>query len=155
MSKSNPISAPMLVRLLNAKHGDATLNAPTIGLLCIQETTPDGTITKALFQPRFKGEYKEGLTVSECEFVYLKPDHQTLPTPLDADTAFRGHDGPFDYWESDHTGLVHVLWSAKYHGLTLQGDDDEIASMIVRSRWHQAVKAHAVEAERTEEATTK
>lgn len=52
----------------------------------------------------------------------------------DLDTQQKGTDGPFEPWEGDHTALVHVLWAAQRAGLTLAGDADEIASMILRSR---------------------
>lgn len=61
------------------------------------------------------------------------------PRP-DNDTAQRGLEPPFDYWESDHTGLVHVLWAAERQGLVLGEDDDEIARLILRSRWFAATK---------------
>lgn len=145
---------PMRVTLLKAKHGDIDLDTPMPGLLQVIETNAEGTITKAEFRRSFKGEYRDPVTVTDCEFIYLTPDHQTTRAPLDTDTSFRGLDGPFDYWESDHTGLVHVLWSASHQGLTLQGDPDEVASMICRSRWLRAVKAHAAEAEHAEGAKT-
>ena len=64
---------------------------------------------------------------------------------LDGDTIDHGTDGPFDYWESDHTALVHVLWNAKHNGLTLQNDADQIASLINQSRWLAAQNAAAVD----------
>ena len=54
---------------------------------------------------------------------------------LDLDTFERGTEPPFDDWEGDHTALVHVLWSAKHEGLTLDTDCDAIASMVMQSRW--------------------
>ena len=65
---------------------------------------------------------------------------------LDNDTIDNGTTGPFDYWESDHTGLVHVLWNAKHAGLTLKEDADKIGSLILRSRWLAAHVAQAVDA---------
>lgn len=56
----------------------------------------------------------------------------------DLDTEMNGVEGPYEHWEGDHTALVHVLWSAKNDGLTLERDADEIASMILRSRWRAA-----------------
>lgn len=47
-------------------------------------------------------------------------------------------------WDSDHTALVHVLWGVDHDGLTLKEDTDEIASRIMRSKWMQAVRVHAV-----------
>lgn len=47
-------------------------------------------------------------------------------------------------WDSDHTALVHVLWSARHKGLTLDRAD-ELASQIMQSRWMKAVRIHAVE----------
>lgn len=52
-------------------------------------------------------------------------------------------------WDSDHTALVHVLWAAQHDGLipkgTHRGDAiaDVLASRIMQSQWHQAVKQHA------------
>jgi hypothetical protein len=66
---------------------------------------------------------------------------QTVTAGLDQDTVERGVDGPFQAWEGDHTALVHVLWSAKHDGLTLDKDADAIASMILRSRWLAAERA--------------
>lgn len=57
---------------------------------------------------------------------------------IDVDTFQEGTEPPFEYWESDHTALVHVLWSAKNQGLTLKSDYDEIAHMILNSRWMAA-----------------
>lgn len=62
---------------------------------------------------------------------------------LDGDTLQNGVKGPFEYWESDGTALVHVLWSAKHQGLTLIDDADEIYPLILRSRWFAAAKAAA------------
>ena len=68
---------------------------------------------------------------------------------LDNDTRQKGTDGPFEPWEGDHTALVHVLWTAKRAGLTLENDFDAIATMILRSRFlaariAQALNAHDV-----------
>lgn len=60
---------------------------------------------------------------------------------LDIDTFQFGVEPPFEYWEHDHTGLVHVLWAAKHRGLSLESDSAEIASMIMHSRWLAAQKA--------------
>lgn len=60
---------------------------------------------------------------------------------LDNDTRQFGVEPPFKDWEHDHTGLVHVLWAAKHRGLSLSSDTDEIASMIMHSRWLAAQKA--------------
>lgn len=65
---------------------------------------------------------------------------------LDNDTIDNGTTGPFDYWESDHTGLVHVLWNAKHKGLNLKDDADKIATLILRSRWLAAQNSKAVDA---------
>lgn len=35
---------------------------------------------------------------------------------VDLDTFQRGTEGPFEYWESDHASLVHVLWDARRRG---------------------------------------
>lgn len=61
---------------------------------------------------------------------------------LDLDTFTRGVEPPFEVWEGDHTALVHVLWSAKHDGLTLEKNDAEIANMIMHSRW-LAAREHA------------
>jgi hypothetical protein len=45
-------------------------------------------------------------------------------------------------WDSDHTALVHVLWSAQSRGMSLD-DPDELASFIRQSDYHEAVQAHA------------
>lgn len=56
------------------------------------------------------------------------------------------HDtGPFDPWDSDHTALVHVLWGAKHKGLTIKENADEIATVIMRSRWKKARDHHVRE----------
>ncbi|QVJ03090.1 hypothetical protein KGD82_13730 [Nocardiopsis eucommiae] len=56
----------------------------------------------------------------------------------DNDTFQYGTQPPFDPWESDHTALVHVLWSARHQGLTLADNTDEIAHLILGSRWMAA-----------------
>jgi hypothetical protein len=61
---------------------------------------------------------------------------------VDTDTKAKGVDGPYSDWEMDHTGLVHILWAAKHAGLTLEGDADKIASMVMRSRWLAANRSH-------------
>lgn len=68
----------------------------------------------------------------------------TLATPplgRDTDTRTKGTEPPFDHWEHDNTGLVHVLWQARREGLSLDGDEDEIASLILNSRWAAAYQA--------------
>jgi hypothetical protein len=72
----------------------------------------------------------------------------TTKPVTDNDTRQRGLDGPFHPYESDHTGLVHVLWAAQREGLSLDRseDCDAIASLILRSRWHAATKAEAKQA---------
>lgn len=62
---------------------------------------------------------------------------------MDNDTEQYGVAGPYKPWESDSTGFVHILWAARRAGLTLEKDADEIATMVMGSRWLQAVKAHA------------
>lgn len=62
----------------------------------------------------------------------------------DAGTLTKGTDGPFESWESDHTALVHVLWAAKWSGLSLD-DADEIASRILQSRWAAAYRAQTLQ----------
>lgn len=57
---------------------------------------------------------------------------------LDLDTATKGLEAPFDPWEHDHTGLVHVLWDAQRQGLTLDTNADALASLIMSSRWLRA-----------------
>lgn len=49
---------------------------------------------------------------------------------------------PIHDWDSDHTALVHVLWEAERKGLTVR-DADELASLIMGSRWLRAVRQHA------------
>lgn len=61
----------------------------------------------------------------------------------DTDTIQYGFEGPYKYWESDSTGMVHVLWSAKNDGLNLDDDADSISSMVMRSRWLYAQRAEA------------
>lgn len=137
---------PILVTLLKAEAETPTLRTPTTGLLSIQETDSNGTITQATFQPRRKDAYGPEIATGKCEFLHLDPNRAEIPSAHpDPDTAFNGLDGPFEYWESDHTALIHVLWTAKHQGLTLQGDDEEIARLIRHSRWHAATKAQAVE----------
>lgn len=62
---------------------------------------------------------------------------------VDVDTYKKGVEPPFEYWERDHTALVHVLWGAKHEGLTLKDNADEIATRILRSRWLAAQRHHA------------
>lgn len=62
---------------------------------------------------------------------------------LDLDTNQHGTDGPFHVWEHDHTALVHVLWDASRKSLDLHDDADQIATMILRSRWLAGQKAAA------------
>jgi hypothetical protein len=50
--------------------------------------------------------------------------------------------GTMQPWDSDHTALVHVLWTAESKGLTIR-DADELASHIMQSKWMHAVKFHA------------
>jgi len=52
--------------------------------------------------------------------------------------------GPIQSYDSDHTALVHVLWSAKSKGLSLD-DADHLAEHIMTSRWMRAVRLHAVD----------
>lgn len=134
---------PMRVTLLKAEHGGSTISTPATGLLQIEETTPEGAITRATFRPKHSDGYASAVTLTGCEFIHLTADHKTSTTHLDPDTCFKGLDGPFDYWEDDFTALVHVLWSAKHQGLTLQGDADEVARTILHSRWLAASKARA------------
>lgn len=47
----------------------------------------------------------------------------TYTETLDLDTVEKGIEGPFESWESDHTALVHVLWSAKHDGLVAERPD--------------------------------
>ncbi|WP_203230665.1 hypothetical protein [Agromyces humi] len=63
---------------------------------------------------------------------------------LDVHTLEKGHDGPFQYWEKDHTSLVHVLWACRHEGLNLHDDADEIATRIRRSRWLTAQRDDAI-----------
>jgi uncharacterized phage-associated protein len=63
----------------------------------------------------------------------------------DADTIQDGVEGPFEYWEHDHTGLVHVLWAARNAGLTLKDNADEVATRIRSSRWFAANSAKVLE----------
>lgn len=49
-------------------------------------------------------------------------------------------------WSSDHTALVHELWRARREGIiSRDADCDRLASLILRSSWLRAVKAHARE----------
>lgn len=64
------------------------------------------------------------------------------PAPGESDTPKE----TFRPWEGDHTDLVHVLWDARNKGLTLSAHGcDEVADMILASRWLQAREAHAVD----------
>lgn len=52
---------------------------------------------------------------------------------------------PFRPWEGDHTDLVRLLNAARAKGLSLMSSDaDELAEMILASRWLTAREAHAV-----------
>lgn len=53
----------------------------------------------------------------------------------------RQSDDVIQPYDSDHTALVHVLWSAGIKG----SEADELASKIMRSKWMKAVKLHAKE----------
>ena len=64
---------------------------------------------------------------------------------LDNDTIRDGVNPPFNLWESDHTGLVHVLWNADYNGLTIARDADDIGSLILRSRWLAAQNQQVID----------
>jgi len=64
----------------------------------------------------------------------------------DPDTLQNGTNGPFEPWESDHTALVHVLWGARHQDLNLKDNADEIAEMILGSRWLAARQHRASEA---------
>lgn len=60
-----------------------------------------------------------------------------------------GHDHgsapTFRLWEGDHTDLVRLLNAARAKGLSLMSSDaDELAEMILASRWLAAREAHAV-----------
>lgn len=66
---------------------------------------------------------------------------------LDNDTRAKGTEGPFDYWEHDHTGLVHVLWNVRRLGLTVEDNADEIATLILHSRWAAAYRANSASEE--------
>lgn len=56
--------------------------------------------------------------------------------------------GSIKPWDSDHTALVHVLWDAQHDGLIPKGRyrgdaiADVLASRIMQSQWHRAVKEH-------------
>jgi hypothetical protein len=68
-------------------------------------------------------------------------------TRPDGDTLQYGTNPPFEHWESDLTALVNVLWSAAHQGLTLD-HADEIAHMILGSRWMAAREHQAADAAR-------
>lgn len=78
-----------------------------------------------------EGENVEALMSTLKDRLY---SHAPL---TDLDTLTKGLAGPFEPWESDHTGLVHVLWSADHENLTIK-DADQVASMILASRWMAA-----------------
>lgn len=140
-----PTATPaMRVTLLKGKHGDRhPIRTPRTGLLQIEETNADGDVARATFRPGRTDGFEDPVTLTECEFVHLAANHETTDSAIDPDSYFKGLDGPFDYWEDDFTALVHVLWSAEHHGLTLQGDAEEVARTILRSRWLAASKARA------------
>jgi len=71
---------------------------------------------------------------------------QPKPLTIDGDTLQYGTEPPFHYWEDDHTALVHVLWDAKFQGLSID-DADALASQIMRSRWHKATLAEGAKQE--------
>jgi hypothetical protein len=67
------------------------------------------------------------------------------PAEVDLDTYQKGVEPPFQYWEDDHTALVHVLWSVRRNGVMPASEDaDAIATRIARSDWHSAVRAEGV-----------
>lgn len=56
----------------------------------------------------------------------------------------------FKPWESDHTALVHVLWSLQSDGLLPRDVDcDRVASKIRQSVWMKAEREHAASPART------
>jgi len=62
---------------------------------------------------------------------------------LDLDSRTYGLSEPFELWEADSTGMVHVLWDARRRGWTLEENADEIAALVMRSRWLRAVEHFA------------
>jgi hypothetical protein len=65
------------------------------------------------------------------------------PAERDLNSMKFGLSAPFDYWEHDYTGLVHVLWSLRHYDRTLLGGDDaeEVAATLIASRWLVALRA--------------
>ena len=56
-----------------------------------------------------------------------------------------GDEPPFRPWEGDHTDLVRLLNAARAKGLSLMSSDaNELAEMILASRWLAAREAHAI-----------
>lgn len=51
---------------------------------------------------------------------------RTYTEHRDLDTIEKGTEGPYEYWEGDHTALVHVLWSAKHDGLIAERPSHEL-----------------------------
>lgn len=150
MEETTPTNNALIVYLLHAIHAGQPLERPTYGRLTIHEVSNEGTITKALFERGSGDAYEPAIEVSDCTFVHLTPGRRPAHTSPRR-TRHDAHDGPIWPWESDYTSLVHVLWNAKRAGLTLQGDSDEIAALILRSRWLQALKAHTSTTNGTEQ----
>ncbi|WP_374010560.1 hypothetical protein [Leifsonia sp. LS-T14] len=61
---------------------------------------------------------------------------------IDSDTSSHGTQPPFECWEGGQSGLMLVLLDAAGAGLSLGDDADEIAAMVLRSRWFAAATQH-------------
>lgn len=153
----------LVVTLTATSNNDLSPHLPLRGRLRIHEVRPDGYASPSQFtflQLDDSGNpVGSEVSADDAAFTYAPPrQQQSGPRsnaregtdlhapwpPRDRDTETRGTAGPFDHWEHDHTSLVHVLWAARRFGFTAEENADEIASMILRSRWHAASKNHAI-----------
>lgn len=57
---------------------------------------------------------------------------------IDSDTKAQGTQPPYECWEGGQSGLTLVLLDADTEGLSLAENADEIAAMVLRSRWFAA-----------------
>ena len=69
---------------------------------------------------------------------------------VDGDTKALGTQPPYECWEGGQSGLTLVLLDAHAAGLSLATDSDEIAAMVVRSRWFAAATQPGEEEPRPE-----
>lgn len=139
------------VDLLATDPRSDALHYPLRGLLRPTSVSPEGIIETAVFTAREGGDPVE-VTLPEFIVVHRTRAREERKPHLDPDTWQKSAEGPFEDWESDFTGLIHVLWSARHQGITIQGEADTVARMILRSRWFAAARDAAVQVDAREKA---